>query len=158
MNHVSLHSDDIPQEDFIELREKSSKFQPQFLKRYGEEKNITHDCLVSALKQMVKVSNKNFLRSGNGLLEKLQIGSDNITWLGKARTESGKFKLHIIFFYFSAQNCLLYECLLKIDFLIDLVNFGEIFRRYFHLAKQDKRYKNIKQFHKILLILIVGMS
>ena len=62
------------------------------------------------------------------------------------------------FFYFSAQNCLLYECLLKIDFLIDLVNFGEIFRRYFHLAKQDKRYKNIKQFHKILFILIVGMS
>ena len=100
MNHVSLHSDDITQEDFIELREKSSEFQPQFLKRYGEEKNITHDCLFSALKQMVKVSNKKILRSGNGLLEKLQIESDNITWLGKARTESEKFKLRIIFFLF----------------------------------------------------------
>lgn len=50
LNNVSLHPVDITQAEFKELSKNSSKFQSQFLENYREKRNITHDCLISALK------------------------------------------------------------------------------------------------------------
>ena len=107
--------------------------------------------MVPALKYIVKISNSNLLRNPNGLLAKMQVDLKNISCLGIARAEFGKFRtMHLLFFYFSS----IVSIGKNLVGLVDLVNFGCVSSKFFHLAKQDKRYKKIGQHLKVLLILI----
>ena len=66
--NISLHQIDIVLSEFGELSENSYDFEPQCMKGYVEKRNLPRNCLVPALKHMVKVSNSNLLRDANGLL------------------------------------------------------------------------------------------
>ena len=71
LNNVSITPIDETQTNFQESLGKCQRYETQSLDLYGEKKKIIRECLVSALKHIIKVSNSALMSKADVLLSQM---------------------------------------------------------------------------------------
>ena len=62
MNNINITPTDITQSNLEQWLGQEQLFEPQYLELYGEKKKMMRECVASAIKPMIKVSNLNLMR------------------------------------------------------------------------------------------------
>ena len=71
LNNVSIRPTGIAQYDFNQWIESGEDFEPHYSELFGEKKHIARNCMASALKHIVRISNPNLMKTPDGLIAKM---------------------------------------------------------------------------------------
>ena len=81
----------ITQTNFPEQLRKVQRFELQHFELYDEKKKIMMECVVSALKHKINISNSHLMRNADGLLSGMDKDPE-VNWVGKNKTRVQQFE------------------------------------------------------------------